>query len=79
MKTVSVEYFAVFRDQAGVSAESLETTVHSASELFDQVSVMRGLEPLENMKVAVNDRIVPWTTSVNDGDRVLFFPPVSGG
>jgi molybdopterin converting factor small subunit len=31
------------------------------------------------MKVAVNDQMAALTMPLEDGDRVLFFPPVSGG
>ncbi len=79
MKNVTVEYFAVFRDQAGCRGESVATGVATAGDLFDEVASLHGLERLDNMKVAVNDEIVRWSTPVNDGDRVLFFPPVSGG
>jgi len=29
--------------------------------------------------VAINDEMCDWETVLNDGDEVLFFPPVAGG
>ena len=79
MKNVAIAYFAIFKEQAGCGEESISTTVATVGDLFDEVSDQRGIQRLENMKVAVNDEIVEWSTVIADGDRVFFFPPVSGG
>jgi molybdopterin converting factor small subunit len=31
------------------------------------------------MKVAINDEFSAWDTALNDGDRLVFIPPVAGG
>ncbi len=80
MKTVRVRYFALFREQAGRDSETLQTAATSLGDLFAQVCAARGLSgSLSNIKVALNDELVDMSTSVADGDTVLFFPPVSGG
>ena len=28
---------------------------------------------------AVNDEFVDWSTTLNDGDKLVFIPPVAGG
>lgn len=80
LKTLDVEYFALFRERTGVTRETVRLGAGSPAELFAMLSERHaGLVPLRNMKVAVNDEMASLTTRLSDGDRVLFFPPVSGG
>jgi len=80
MKTVTVRYFAMFREHAGVSEETLELDVVTAKDVFDQTRHRHGSsEPLGHCKVAINDAMVDWDSDVCDGDTVLLFPPVAGG
>jgi MoaD family protein len=80
MKTVTVKYFAMFREHAGVSEETLELDAATARDVFEQTRSRHGSsEPIGHCKVAINDQMADWTASVNDGDIVLLFPPVAGG
>lgn len=80
MKTVTVRYFAIFREQAGVSEEIIETDAETAREVFEHTRARHGSrEPLGHCKVAINDAMADWSSPVNDGDTVLLFPPVAGG
>ena len=36
-------------------------------------------QSLQGVKVAVNDEMASFDDPVEDGDTVLFFPPVAGG
>ena len=77
---VTAQYFAVFREKAGRDVEELTTSAATAGELFMEVSSRHGFaDSLESCKVAINDELSSWTSSLNDGDVVLFFPPVAGG
>ncbi len=77
---ISVQYFAVFREQAGRDTEDLTTSAATAGELFAEISTRHGFaDSVERCKVAINDELASWTTSLSDGDVVLFFPPVAGG
>lgn len=80
LKTLDIEYFALFRERAGTDRETVRLGASTPEELFALLSERHvGLEPLRNMKVAVNDEMAAMTTLLRDGDSVLFFPPVSGG
>ena len=80
MKSITVRYFAVFRENAGVGEEVLETEAATAAEVFDATRERHGsAEPLGHCKVAINDEIAEWDSAVEDGDVVLLFPPVAGG
>ncbi|MGI9257768.1 MAG: MoaD/ThiS family protein [Gammaproteobacteria bacterium] len=77
---ITAQYFAVFREQAGRDSEELTTSAATAGELFAEVSSRYGFaDSLERCKVAINDELASWGSSLNDGDVVLFFPPVAGG
>lgn len=79
-KTVTVRYFAVFREHAGLDQETIEVEAGTAGELFAALRPRHGSrEPLAHCKVAVNDRMVGWDEPLEDGDTVLLFPPVAGG
>ena len=77
---VTARYFAVFREQAGTNRETLTTRATTAAELFAEVSDRHGLaDPMTRCKVAVNDELASWDRTLEEGDVVLFFPPVAGG
>ncbi len=79
-KTITVRYFAMFREHAGVGEETLRLNVATARDVFEQTRLRHGSrEPNGYCKVAINDEMADWTSAVNDGDTVLLFPPVAGG
>jgi len=80
MKKITVRYFAVFREHAGVAEETLRLDAATALDVFEQTRERHGSdEPLGHCKVAINDEMAEWSTGVKDGDSVLLFPPVAGG
>ena len=80
MTNVTVQYFAVFREQAGLDSERLDTDLATVGDLFEQMARQHGFaDPKSRCKVAINDELSDWTTKLNEGDRILFFPPVAGG
>lgn len=80
MKRITVRYFAMFREHAGVGEETLELEVETALDVFEATRERHGsTEPNGHCKVAINDRMTDWDAAVSDGDTVLLFPPVAGG
>ena len=79
-KRVSVQYFAVFREQAGRSEEALETQAHTPRELYAELQQRHPFKLAQSqVKVAINDEFGDWDTELRGGDRVVFIPPVAGG
>ncbi len=80
MKTITIRYFAMFRDNAGVAEETLSMDVTTAADVFAETRARHGSsEPSGHCKVAINDEMADWDAAVSDGDTVLLFPPVAGG
>ena len=80
MKNLTVRYFAMFREHAGVAEETLEIEAATARDVFEATRARHGSqEPLGHCKVAINETLADWDSPVNDGDTVLLFPPVAGG
>ncbi len=80
MKTITVRYFAMFRENAGCDSETLSIDAATARDVFHATRAKHGSdEPTGHCKVAVNDVMVDWDAPVTDGDTVLLFPPVAGG
>jgi len=80
VRRLNVRYFAVLREQAGRSAEELETQAATPRELYEELRQRRGLTLApEFLRVAVNDEFGDWRSPLADGDTVVFLPPVAGG
>jgi molybdopterin synthase sulfur carrier subunit len=79
MKTLNIEYFAILREQAGTSSESVSSKADTTADLFAELSKKHGFSSADNFKVAVNDEFSSWDAALSDGDRVVFIPPVAGG
>ena len=79
-KTIRVQYYAVLREQAGRSEETLDTFAATAADLYDE---LRARHPFQlspaQLKVALNSEFSDWRTPLRHGDTVVFIPPVAGG
>jgi sulfur-carrier protein len=77
---VTVQYFALLREQRGCGEETLETGEITTSELYRKLAVEHGLSMTpESMKVVVNEEFSTWDRAITDGDVIVFIPPVAGG
>jgi len=80
MKTITVRYFAMFREHAGIDKETLMLDANTAADVFSATHERHGsAEPGGHCKVAINDVMADWDSPISDGDSVLLFPPVAGG
>jgi molybdopterin-guanine dinucleotide biosynthesis protein A len=79
-KRIRVQYFALLREQAGRSDESLVTSARTPRDLYDELKSRYPftLAP-EMLRVAVNTEFGDWSQPLADGDAVVFIPPVAGG
>jgi len=77
---IRVQYYAVLREQAGRSEETLETAAGTPGELYAELRARYpfSLAP-EMLRVAVNAEFADWGQPLADGDAVVFIPPVAGG
>ena len=79
-KTVRVQYYAILREQAGRSEETLDTSAGTPAELYAE---LRQRHPFQltsaQLKVALNSEFSDWQTTLKHGDTVVFIPPVAGG
>jgi molybdopterin converting factor subunit 1 len=79
MKKLNIEYFAVLREQAGIDRETLSTAAETPQQLFAELSARYEFSPLQSVKVAINDEFSDMNTALQEGDSVVFIPPVAGG
>ena len=79
-KKITLQYFAVLREQAGCSEEHLETAATTPAELYTEAQAKHGFTlPLSMLRVAVNEEFRDWSSPLEPNDRVVFIPPVAGG
>jgi hypothetical protein len=80
MLTLHVQYFAILREQRGLTQETLATAATSPAALYDELRTRHAFTlPADRIRAAVNDEFVAATAPLRDGDRVVFIPPVAGG
>ncbi|HXQ63212.1 MAG TPA: MoaD/ThiS family protein [Steroidobacteraceae bacterium] len=80
MSTIEVQYYAVLREQAGVSEERVTTRATTAAALYEELRTRHGLTlGAAQLRVAINGEFADWQAPLADGARVVFIPPVAGG
>lgn len=80
MTQVTVQYFAILREQRGLTQETLATAAPTPGDLYAELRARHGFTlPADRIRAAVNDEFVDSATALREGDRVVFIPPVAGG
>jgi molybdopterin-guanine dinucleotide biosynthesis protein A len=75
-----IQYYALMREQAGRSEETVETKAADAADLYAELVARYGFTlSREQLKVAVNSEFSDWSRRLAAGDVVVFIPPVAGG
>ncbi|MDP9084497.1 MAG: MoaD/ThiS family protein [Pseudomonadota bacterium] len=77
---LKIQYYALMREQAGRSEETLETSATSPADLYAELAARYAFTlTREQVKVAVNSEFTDWARKLSAGDAVVFIPPVAGG
>jgi len=77
---VTLRYFALLRDERGLELETIETTDSTPASLYETLRARHGFSlPRARMMVVVNDAYTGWEHALQEGDTVVFIPPVAGG
>ena len=80
MKNITVQYFAILREQRGLTQEKLATAASTTAALYDELRARHDFTlPGDRVRAAVNDEFVSAAAELREGDRVVFIPPVAGG
>ena len=74
--SIQVKFFASLRETIGVGDITVNHA-ESAGEVWD-IATDKAERPI-NVLVAINLEYAQFTSPVQDGDEVAFFPPVTGG
>ena len=78
-RTITVEYFAVLREHAGKANEQLSTDAATPADLYAELNDRYRFPNMQSLQVAINDDFSDMQAPLNDGDTVVFIPPVAGG
>ena len=79
-KPLKIGYYAVLREQRGLSEELLESDAPTPAALYASLKAAHGFTlEASQLKVAINDAFKPWETPLQANDTVVFIPPVAGG
>lgn len=81
---IRILFFASVRDRLGMAEETLESTPATVADLRERLAARGGswdtvFGSEQRVLAAVNQEMANPETSLNDGDEVGFFPPVTGG
>ena len=77
---IRVIYFAKLRDLIGLEEEILSIEEGGdPSDVLASINKKHKIDIGANFKIAVNDEFSRWDIKLNNGDRLVFIPPVTGG
>jgi molybdopterin converting factor small subunit len=79
-KQLEVRYFAVLREQRGLSEETVVSQAASPAALYAELAARHNfrLDPTL-VRAAIGSEFVPMDRTLSEGDSVTFIPPVAGG
>ena len=79
-KNLTVQYFALLREQAGRREEAVVSRAHTPRELYQELTARYPFtRAADCLGVAINSEFAEWSTPLREGDAVVFIPPVAGG
>lgn len=80
LKTIHVHYYASLREQAKCEDEQINSEASTLIDLYYELKRIYSFKDDPSiLRFAKNDRLVAADELLEDKDRVVFLPPVSGG
>lgn len=77
---INVKYFALLKEQASKSFESIDTTASTPELLYKELAGQYNFSlNVSRVKVSVNNEFKSIDTVLQENDTVVFIPPVAGG
>jgi molybdopterin converting factor subunit 1 len=77
---IQVIYFAKLRELTGLDEETFSIKQgNKPGDVLASINKRYEIDVEINFKIAVNDEFSDWDIELNDGDRLVFIPPVTGG
>ncbi|MEJ0005747.1 MAG: NTP transferase domain-containing protein [Steroidobacteraceae bacterium] len=77
---IKVQYYAILREQAGRSEETVATAARTPRDLYAELQRRHPFSlGTESLRVAINAEFGDWSQPLAEGDAVVFIPPVAGG
>jgi molybdopterin-guanine dinucleotide biosynthesis protein A len=77
---IRVQYYAILREQAGRSEETVATGARTPRDLYAELQRRHPFSlGAESLRVAINAEFSDWSRPLVEGDAVVFIPPVAGG
>ena len=73
-------YFAILRELTGLDKETFSIKQgNKPGDVLTSINERHEIDLGINFKIAVNDEFSDWDIELNEGDRLVFIPPVTGG
>ena len=80
LKEIHIQYYALLREERGVSQETVSTGAATAQDLYFELQKKFKFKlSTDLLRVSVNDEFLAWETPLKSGDKIVFIPPVAGG
>ena len=77
---IQVIYFAKLRELPGLDKETFSMKQgNKPGDVLASINKRHEIDVEINFKIAVNDEFSDWDIELNEGDRLVFIPPVTGG
>ena len=77
---IQVIYFAILRELTGLDKETFSIKQgNKPGDVLTSINERHEIDVGINFKIAVNDEFSDWDIELNEGDRLVFIPPVTGG
>jgi molybdenum cofactor guanylyltransferase len=77
---IKVQYYAILREQAGRSEETVATAARTPLDLYTELQRRHPFSlGADSLRVAINAEFSDWSQPLVEGDAVVFIPPVAGG